>query len=262
MPRWSIAVKIILLVLLATPCAAQTRFYLASTGTAPATPSGWLGWTDTTLANATPLPMSTTKANTSMTTDSFAPASGNPRTSANLRWVSPALAAQTIDGTVGGVMKVREDNNSLSATLAIGIKVIQADGSDRGTLLAVSASDDATTVPPEMPGTAAGSAATRKFLDSAEDDSITLSSVSVTAGDYLVIEVGARTTAGTGGRSAYFTFGDNAGTDYPLADGDTDVENPWVEFTDTITFQPPTGSSSPIFSPLLRSILFRSGLIR
>jgi hypothetical protein len=117
--------------------------------------------------------------------------------------------------------------------LACGIKVIKPDGSDRGIVLAVTASDDVSATPPEM----ATSATNRKLRDASENTSITLSNVSVSTGDRLVIEIGFRqdsTSANTCSIDVGFTA---AGSDLAEDDSSTSGE-PWVEFSKDIIFCP------------------------
>jgi hypothetical protein len=216
-----------------------TRFYLQSTGSPALTPSTWsAGWTNTAQA-AGPFPCSPTKASTAFAEETIAPVSGTPGFSASLRWVSAALAAQTISGTVKGVIRGYHDSNALNDMLAIAIKVVQSGGSDRGVLLAVTASDS-TSTPPEF----TTSAATRRFQDTSEATDLTLSDVAAQDGDHLVIEVGVRTTGGNSTRQNLLRYGDAAASDFAHTDALTTDLNPWVEFTDDITFYSP-----PSFNP-------------
>lgn len=134
-------------------------------------------------------------------------------------WLGP-LKAQTISGNVKGQLMAREfvasDNVNRSN---IGIRAVSGDGlTIRGTLLAV--------------GVAGGN--TVELLDTGfRNRSIAiaaaLTSTVVQDGDYLLIEVGFRsTTAGTTPEAA-FLYGE-AGTD--LAENETDTtQNPgWMEF--------------------------------
>jgi hypothetical protein len=161
-------------------------------------------------------------------------ASGSNPTTAFGRWVSAALAAQTISGTLKGVVSCQETNGNYNGVVAVAAKVIKPDGTDRGVLLAVTASDAAGT-PPEMRVVASGYQS-RRFQDTAEATDLTLTSVDVTAGDYLVIEVGTQEAATVGSLEGFIKFGDNAAADLDHSDTDTGEDNPWIEFTDDITF--------------------------
>lgn len=148
------------------------------------------------------------------------------------RHVSPPLAAQTISGTVSGVLLCFQSNVSDSYTLAIAIKVITPTGADRGVLLAVSASDDTSSTPPEM----ATSPMQRQFRDSAESTSITLSSLAVSDGDRIVIETGFRQASTSINGGTLYHRGDSASSDCPANDTGTTTLNTWVEFSDDIGF--------------------------
>ena len=218
-----------------------TRFYLPSSGTPPVTPSSWLAW-DGTATVAGPFPCGTTPSNTALTSHLSDNIGGSPKKYANARWVSPALAAQTIDGTVKGVIKCMEGSDSHGATVCIGIKVVKPDGTDRGTLLAPAASDASTSRPPEMAVLSAVN--TRRLQDAAENTDIILSSVAVTAGDFLVIEMGARATSTNTAHDHTLHYGDpTAGSDFTHADSQTDDFRSWVEFSGSVALYSPSSAS-------------------
>lgn len=150
------------------------------------------------------------------------------------RSVSPILDVdQSISGTLKGQFLCREALATNDCTLAVAAKVIKPDGTDRGVLLAVSASDDTSTTPPELSTTSTN----RKLQDSAESATLTLSSVSALAGDRLVIEVGQR-QASTATSFVPIHTGSSNGTDLPEDNTTTTTNDPWVEFSQTITFGP------------------------
>jgi hypothetical protein len=146
---------------------------------------------------------------------------------ANRQYIFGPLAAQTISGTVKGQLIGLESNAAADGTPAIGIRVIAPDASTvRGTALAVTARTlDANN---EYPTT---TAANRTLAASAA-----LSSVSVTAGDYLVIEIGWRENSASANRSVTQTFGDvNGATDLPEDQTTTGTtSDPWIEFSGNI----------------------------
>lgn len=144
------------------------------------------------------------------------------------RLVSRALTTQTIDGTVKGQFLCLRTTQS--DTLAVAIKVVKPDGTDRGVLLAVSASDNTGAEPPRM----ATGLTNRQIQDVSENTSITLSSVSATAGDFIVVELGFR----QGGTSTTSTVNIRASSNTTdLGENNSDTSGAcWLEFSDDITF--------------------------
>ena len=213
-----------------------TRLYFQTSGPTPGlTPSSWsTGWNKTTgttaaqylagHSNAAPFDFSYVN-----TTNAASGTSGH--FTAIRRFIYGPLQAQTISGTLKGQMKGREVAAGDNYTLAVAAKVIQADGTDRGVLLAVSASDDTSATPPEFD---TANEVNRKMLDSSESASLTLSSVSVSEGDYLVVECGFR-QASTSTNNGTNTYGCVAGnSDLPEDNTDATAKNSWVEFSGDI----------------------------
>jgi len=215
-----------------------TRLYL-SNGTAPVTPSGWTtGWNvgGTTLTRYATTGKWTDAASGNNTGDSGTGTSGTFRPLA--RFVSdPLLTSQSIAGTIKGVVRCNEANAADNYTLAIAVQVIQADGSNRGTLLSPAASDDTSATPPEM---AVGTNTNRRFRDSSESASITLTNVDAQAGDMLVIEVGFR-QASTSTAQCTINYGSRWVTADCAEDDtstDTSTTATWVEFSQDIVLVP------------------------
>jgi hypothetical protein len=207
-----------------------TRLYLPSSGSAPVTPSTW------NFANQiNPLTFAAvkTRISSAMTTKSEATGTTNPTARAMFRWVIGPLAAQTISGTVKGQFRCAQNNNGANATLALAIKIIQPNGTDRAVLLAQTASDDTSAAPPEMVLT---TLTNRRFQNAAESFAPALTSQSATAGDYLVIEVGFRSATGTT-RNISISYGDDNESDLGENSTDTTAFNPWIEFSGNIAFQ-------------------------
>lgn len=68
-------------------------------------------------------------------------------------------------------------------------------------------------------------------------DTATSSSLTVEAGDRIIIEIGTGGNPNTGAtHSSTISYGDDSGTDLPENDTETAANNPWVEFPNTITF--------------------------
>lgn len=147
------------------------------------------------------------------------------------QFISPPLSgAQTISsggaGTVKGQMRFNESAAGLDARTQIVIKVFQSDMSTvRGTLYAgdtgALANEWATSLTnrqtPRTPGTA-------------------LTQVSAQDGDVIVIEIGGRQHATAAGNFVA-RYGDASASDLPENETATTDDNPWIEFSDTLTFQ-------------------------
>jgi hypothetical protein len=143
------------------------------------------------------------------------------------QFISDPMAAQTISGTIKGQLRVYEDNAAADFCRAVVVKVVSEDCSVlRGALLSH--------FPPSLVSEFAGSATNRYF-----PPSTAVTQVVCQDGDRMVVEVGYRsfnavTTAYTG----YFRFGDNSASDLPEDETDTHDYNPWLEFSQTLTFLP------------------------
>ena len=203
-----------------------TRFYLSSTnstvGISPTQDAGWdvTGGLDRRL-------MSTTKDASAATSKSSGgsglSAAGN-RDLIIRQYVSPAIAAQTISGTVS--IQVRGNMSSTSSRtgkMTVIIRVIASDGTTvRGTLYSTLGagvgSDYSTTL-------------TNRSVAGAS-----LSSVSASAGDYIVVELGWTYTSGSGNTTGTMSFGSDSGTDLPVNETETNAYNAWIEFSNGIIF--------------------------
>jgi hypothetical protein len=226
-----------------------TRVYFPSTGSAAVTPSTWNFGAQ---INPVTLPGSRTKTATALTTKLEATGVTNPTARAMMRFVYGPLEGQSISGTVKGQMLGLESNAGANASLALAIKIIQPDGTDRAVLLAQTAGDSAA-AGVEL---ATGSLTNARFLDASEANP-TLSTQTATRGDYLVIEIGFRSATGTT-RNISLRYGDTGSTD--LTDGDTSstTDNvPWIEFTDDIAFLDRTpGVAATTLTGLAPSLAF------
>jgi hypothetical protein len=148
------------------------------------------------------------------------------------QWVTEPLAAATLTGTVSGFIRCIESNSNFSACVSLSIRACSFDG---GTIrtggLAISNSDLYTGAQ-EMPTT---TAASRSFMDVNEATALTLSSISLQDGDRLVIEVGFVASDTSTVRTGGIVCGDNSATDISTS-GSTTANNPWVEFSQTLSF--------------------------
>lgn len=213
-----------------------TRIYLPATGTTPSvSPVVGTGWTATASTGFTRLVGATAKVNSALADHTSATGSAtNPSTYVMRQYVVGPMAAQTISGTLTGVIRGLENNTNFNATLAINVRRVNSAGTHQSDLLAVAASDNTAAAPPEF-GTTAG---TRRFQDAAEATSLSLTSTGFNDGDYLIVEIGARKASTSTVQTVTLRFGDNAASDFAHSDGLTTDLNPWVEFSGTLTFQP------------------------
>jgi hypothetical protein len=209
-----------------------TRLY-PNNAAAGVTPSSWLGgWSSTSGTTTEELGGHTSTADVSVAKAGTGTAG---QFNAVGRFVSRPLKAQTIDGTFSGVIRGTQANATDDYTLAVGIKVIKSDGTDRGTLLSVVASDNPATY--EL-GTR------RVFRDVSENSSITLSSLAVSDNDRIVVEVGFL-QGSTSVNSATIYLSENSRddgiADLPFSDDANflPADVPWVEFSNDIKFQEP-----------------------
>lgn len=206
-----------------------TRFYLESSGSAPVTPASWsVDWEKTSGA-AADAPLTTTKTGSSSATNANA-GNGAAADVAVRRFISPALAAQTISGTCKGQIRCAEQDTPDNYGVACAIKVIKADGTDRGILSIAQGPGSSEMVVDTLTN--------RKLKKSTDETPLTLSSVVVSNGDYLVFEAGFRQD-GTATSLGTLSFGSDNGTDLPEDELETSAFNPWIEFSGTIELAPP-----------------------
>lgn len=204
-----------------------TRFYLPSSGAAPASPAVDAFW-DLTDPGFNRFKAVTTRINSSMfahTIQEDTPTDVD-QDWVFAQWVSEPLAAQTISAqTVEIQMRGRENASGNNMFLAWSIRVCSGDGSTiRGTLVA--GNRDATEL-----AVSASTLTNRR-------DTATSSSLAVEAGDRIVIEIGTGGNPDAGAtHGSTISYGDDSSTDLPENDTETAANNPWVEFPNTISFQ-------------------------
>lgn len=201
-----------------------TRLYGVATTAAPVSPGFDAGWQSTT--GAVRRSLSTSKAAATETRSAVAITSGANNECLGFQLVSPPLNAGAIAGTVTIMTRGRElattDNVDRRARCAY---VVSRDGSTvRGTLLAQGFDTGATT---ELGTTLAGYRAA---------NATALSSVTAQQGDRIVVELGYG-MSGTGTTPQFDMVVGGNGTDHANADGDTTGAVPWVEFSQTLSFE-------------------------
>jgi hypothetical protein len=205
-----------------------TRIYTNASGAVGVTPTTWLFGTQ---LNPVTVPGTLTlNTGSTMTTWSDLSGAGNPTTRATGRTIIGPLAAQTISGTVKGQMRGMESHANTNATLAMGIKLVQPDGTDRATLL-----------PVRTPTAWAGSELVVDVLTNAQfkaNDGTTplpLTSQTATAGDYLVIEWGFRSNVDQN-RTVTLSYGNDSASALPEDATETQAFAPWWEFSADLVF--------------------------
>jgi hypothetical protein len=205
-----------------------TRFYFPLTQSAPATPlaagSEWEH--NNNLARRL-----VTAADVSTLTDvAYTPDASDhlvDNDALHRRYVSSALAAQTISGNINGQFQCLEAHANNNLFLTLKVSVISSNGAtERAVLLAITraSTELATTL------------TNRSFPATA------LTSYACAAGDRLLVEVGvggnSANTSGTQGHNATIRWGGTATSgDLPVDETTTTTTyRPWVEFTANLTF--------------------------
>ncbi len=213
----------------------HSRLYFPSTGAAGASPAFSGSWNGT--SGADRLACVTTRISSAMTSkQSFSVAGTTEAFVAWRQYISAPLTAQTISGNVKAQVRCSTNSGNMNGTLACIIRVVSNDGSTvRGTILAMTATDDFTT----YEFTINPAITNRKLRNVSEAASIALSSLAISDGDRLCIEWGFRqqATSSNTTRVGEGYFGDDSGTDLPEDDTTTAADNPWLEFSSAVYFQ-------------------------
>lgn len=208
----------------------STRFYFPSTGTPSISPAFDASWETTT--NADRRDMVTTRISSAMATLDGA---GNSATTDQLlrQYISAALAAQTITGTIKGVVRCYSvTGNAGVGRLAVRVAKCASDGSGVTEIRAITFSSG-TGTPPAM---ADGTLRSRRFAQTESDFSLELTDTAVSAGDRLIVEVGYKDDSSNTSRRVGCSFGDDSSTDLAEDQTTTTADNPWVEFSMDISF--------------------------
>jgi len=159
-----------------------------------------------------------------MTTVSFSDADALDLDILFRQWVLGPLPAQTYAAqTIKLVMRCSETNTNNNLFLTWIIRALAADD------LAVIGS----VVGFRRDATEAATSLTSRA------DSPTSAEVITSESHYLVIEIGMGGDPSLGGNhSSSISIGDNGAADLTEGDADTDADNPWIEFANTITVFP------------------------
>jgi len=205
-----------------------TRLYLPASGASPINFSFAAGWEKT--SGADRIQSYHEKTSTAMANKTCSEnVSTNPYDVLARQYAYGPLAAQTISGTVRGIIRTLESNGAADFRAQLVIKIMDDDGTTvRGTLLDF----DTSALTSEFPS---ATAASRMFPVAWTN--VVLTSQTAQAGDYLVIEIGIRSHNGaTTNRTATFRLGDT-GSDRTEDETATDDNAPWIEFDSKLILQ-------------------------
>jgi hypothetical protein len=213
---------VIMVLLISFQSFAQTAMRFDNTGTAYGGTAQFTTWTATasaTIAQANPTGFKTSTA----IADKTATVDNTSATATTCfgQFISPALVAQTISGTVTGYARLSVSNaTGCTAQSRVKITVINRAGFIQATLLAITA----------------GAANLTTTLTSYQMlNAAALSSYSCADGDRICIEIGIGRSAGTTSRSGTISFGTSSSTDITAA-GSTNANNPVITFSGNLSF--------------------------
>lgn len=204
----------------------STRFYLESTTiTNPINPAfNTSSFQDTTSWSPTQKHLSPVTPQSTAITNITEPSIAGGSSTAAFQFISPQLnGAQSVSGTVSGIMKVL--GISANDNYAVSLDVWTSTGTLRGNLFhSISNTGQGTLWP-------TSSEATATIWNAAS-----ITTVSASDGDYIGLQIGGDTGAITGSRQ--LQIGSNGGSDYALTDGLTTNLNPWIQLnTVTLAFK-------------------------
>ena len=193
-----------------------TRFYLDSAGTPTLSPTQTAIWDDK--VSALRRNANNTKGSSALATQihNFPGADTNGLA---YQFVSAPLAAQTITGTFSLALRC----NAVSSTEGLGL-IIKVMGSDGITVRGVLFDNFG---PPYNLGPIPTTLSSMTTIGQA------VASVTALSGDVICIEIG--DIVSSGGNSS-FRIGESSGFDLGATAGETNDYNPWVEFSQTLTF--------------------------
>jgi len=197
-----------------------TRFYLPSAGSPDVTPELSNIWTQT--EGYVVRPLVTTKTGSPFTALTLSVPSVINTSTLFANYVSPPLAAQTINCTVVGQARWRVSNApGIVIYTYVVINIIDPSGAIKATLLAP----------------ASGEVDFFASLTSMNTPiSQTVGPYQCLDGDRLSIEYGTLRTDGTNIRTATMDMGDASGTDQLIGNTGSSAYNPWIEFSQTLQF--------------------------
>lgn len=197
-----------------------TRFYLPSTGAAAISPTYNAGWENTSIAAR--LRTSMNKIASAATTVTYDDADATNQDILFRQYVSDPLTSQDIAvQSVVNLIRCSETDLSNNLFTKLDIRVVSNDGSIvRGTLVNM-----------RIDGVEAATSLTNR------NNTGNCAAVTCFQGDRLVIEIGmSGDPAATFSHDSSMSIGDDNATDLGANDTDTTALNPYVEFTNAVTF--------------------------
>lgn len=211
----------------------STRFYLPASGSAAVSPAYDSSWEES--GAAARLPLVTTPSDTAFTLASAQKVTAaSPGDVLIRQFVSDVLPAGSISGTFSLVIDAAEATSTADAFLQVVIRVVSGDGSTvRGTLYAgqttTTASASSSSPAYEFVGGTNTSAARSRILSA-----VTLSGVTATAGDRIVVDLGYRSSNVGTTRVGSLVLGDPTATGDATLAVDGNAARPWIEFSQTL----------------------------
>lgn len=197
-----------------------TRFYLPTVGSPGINPALSNNWTQT--EGYVLRPLSATKTGTSLSQLTLAVPNAINTTTLFANYVSPPLAAQTINCSVAGQVAWRVSSaTGIVIYTYVVINIINSSGSIKATLL------------PPASGVADMGAGAYSLKTPAIQN---LANYICEDGDRISIEFGTLRTSGTNTRTASMNMGDVSSNDQAVGDFGSASANPWIEFSQALIF--------------------------
>lgn len=202
-----------------------SRLYLPSTTTAAVSPTISADFEH---QNGARRQMATRKVASAFATTTYTPDAADhiaDQDAQLVQFVSPPLVAQTIAAQTAKLTIIgSEANAGNNCFLTWKLFLCDSSGAVGSTILAI-----------RRDGTELSTTLQNRT------DSATTTQVTASAGDRLVLEIGAggspTASGGTQGHNGALRFGDSSGSDLAEDDTSTTDANPWLEFANTLTWQ-------------------------
>lgn len=219
-----------------------TRFHLPAFGGRPAPPisptqdAGWTSFPGTRILLKPDL------SSTAVAMAGAASPGASGGKYVHRQFVSIPLLAQTISGTVKGMIRVQEINLTDNYSMACSFRVLSNDGATvRGTMLT-----DFAGTGTEFP--LSGAPSSVKCPPGWAGSGTAITSVDSQPGDRLVLELG-WIQASTSTANAGMSWGDAAAADLGETEGETAASNSWLEFSSDIAFAQEFAPESFYYTP-------------
>lgn len=212
--------QLLILLLSAGSLTAQTRLYLNLKAFSSGTPAFNAGWNVT--SGAARFVLDTYRdATTIASKTSGQTGAASPRKMLVDQFITPPLAAQTINGTLDG--QIRENQSSVSSTTMQGFVYVRLIGTDYSIVSEI--------------GTMTTTNTTTTLTNRTQ---IQLSglNVTVTAGQRIAVDIGGNFSSGTNTtRTFTASRGSSSTTDLPADNTTTTANTPWFQFSQNLKWQ-------------------------